>query len=107
MGTNNGGERPRGGYLDQEKQRRKFSITGERAPGMLLLANQFHDSFECLSVLGHKKYFGSQSEASIYRAALSSFTNQFTCKLDCFLYNRDKFSPLSVSVWLMQESFPR
>ena len=32
----------------------KFSRTGERAPGVLLLLNQFHDSFEFLSLIGHK-----------------------------------------------------
>ena len=40
----------------EKKRRRKFSTTGERAPGMVLLTNQFHDSFECLSLIGHKKY---------------------------------------------------
>ena len=29
----------------------KFSWMGERAPGMLLLTNQFHDLFECFSVI--------------------------------------------------------
>ena len=28
---------------------------GRRAPGMLLLTNKFHDSFECFSVIGHTK----------------------------------------------------
>ena len=37
--------RPRGGQLGREELRRKFSRTVERAPGMLLLKNQFHDSF--------------------------------------------------------------
>ena len=45
----------RGGQLGQEKRRRKFSRTGGRAHGMLLLTNQFHDLFEYLSVNGHKK----------------------------------------------------
>ena len=35
---------------------RKFSRTGERAPGMLLLKDQFHDSSEHFSVIGHKNY---------------------------------------------------
>ena len=30
---------PGGSHLDQEKQRQKYSRTGERAPGMLLLKN--------------------------------------------------------------------
>ena len=43
--------RPRSGQLGQEKQRRQFSRRGDRAPGMLLLTNQFHDSLECLSLI--------------------------------------------------------
>ena len=39
--------------------------TGEGAPGILLLTNLFHDSFECLSVI----VFCAQSEASFYPAA--------------------------------------
>ena len=47
---------PGGGQLGQEKRRRKFSLrTGRRVPGMLLLTNKFHDSFECFSVIGHTK----------------------------------------------------
>ena len=38
--------RPSGGQPGAEKRRRKFSRTGEITPGMLLLTNQFHDSFE-------------------------------------------------------------
>ena len=61
---------PRGGQLGWEKQRGKFSIMGERAPGMLLRTNQFHESFKCLSLL----------------FSWSSYTEQFTWKLDCSLY---------------------
>ena len=50
-----------------------FSRTGERASGMLLLTNQFHNSFEYLSLIGLKKYFCAQSEASIHRAAFVIF----------------------------------
>ena len=47
---------PGGGQLGQEKRRRKFSLrTRRRVPGMLLLTNKFHDSFECFSVIGHTK----------------------------------------------------
>ena len=47
---------PGDGQLGQEKRRRKFSPrTGRRAPGMLLLTNNYHDSFECFSVIGHTK----------------------------------------------------
>ena len=50
-----------------------FSRTGERASGMLLLTNQFHNSFEYLSLIGLKKYFCAQSQASIHRAAFVIF----------------------------------
>ena len=40
--------RPRGG---QENGGESFSRTGERAPGMLLLTKQFHDSFECSPIV--------------------------------------------------------
>ena len=56
------------GRVRREKRRRKFSRTGERAPGMLLLTNQFHDSFECLS-----RIFCVQLETNIYRAAFVIF----------------------------------
>ena len=46
---------PRGGKLGLEKLRQKFSRTGERAPGMLVLTNQFHGSFERLPVIGHNR----------------------------------------------------
>ena len=42
--------RPRGGQSGGDRRRRKFSGTDDRAPGMLLLSKQFHDSFECLSL---------------------------------------------------------
>ena len=35
----------------------KFSRTDERGPGMLLLTNQFHKSFECLSLIWAQKYY--------------------------------------------------
>ena len=46
--------KPEGGQSGREKRRRQFSRTGKRAPGMLLLPNQYHDSFELLSLIGHK-----------------------------------------------------
>ena len=52
--------RPSAGQRGAEKRRRKFSRTGE-INGMLLLTNQFHDSFECLSLIGHKKICCVQS----------------------------------------------
>ena len=58
-----------GDQSGRDKLRPKFSRTAERNPGMLLLTNQFHDSFERLSLTGHKKYiFCAQSEASIHSA---------------------------------------
>ena len=42
--------RRRGGQFGHEKRQRTFSRTGRRAAGMLLVANQFHDLFECLFV---------------------------------------------------------
>ena len=45
----------RGGQLGQEEGRRKFSRKDRRAHGMLILTNQFHNLFEYLSVIGHKK----------------------------------------------------
>ena len=42
---------------------------------MLLLTNQFHDSFECLPLIAKKKYFvpNQSFKASIYRAAFVIF----------------------------------
>ena len=56
--------RSRRGQSGREKQRRKTVFkNGRESPEMLLLTNQFHDSFECLSI----------AEASIYRAAFVIF----------------------------------
>ena len=59
----------------------KISTTGEEAPGdatlselermnysFSLVANQFHDSLECLSLIEYKRNVFAQSEASIYLA---------------------------------------
>ena len=68
---------PRVGQLGQEKRRLKFSRTGKRAQGIILLTNQFYDIFECLSV-----FVPNQRSASI--GLLSwSHKKEFTCKLDC------------------------
>ena len=82
---------PRGGQLGREKQRGKFSIMGERAPGMLLRTNQFHKSFKCLSLI----FLCAQSEASIYNAAFMIFSYR-----GVYLQTR----LFVVPVWLMQES---
>ena len=84
--------RPRSGKLGQHKWWRKFSRTGERAPGMLLLTNQFHDLFECFSVI-----VCAQSEASIYRAAFVIFLYE-----GVYLQTRP---PLPI--WLVQENYLR
>ena len=47
--------KPRGSQSSREKQRRQFSRTDERAPGMLFLSDQYHDSFELLSLIGGLK----------------------------------------------------
>ena len=65
---------PREGHSGRENWRWwTFSRTGERASGMLLVTNQFHNSFEYLSLIGDKKYFSAQQEASIYCAAFAIF----------------------------------
>ena len=68
---------PRVGQLGQEKRRLKFSRTGKRAQGIILLTNQFYDIFESLSV-----FVPNQRSASI--GLLSwSHKKEFTCKLHC------------------------
>ena len=88
--------RPRIGLLGREKRLRKFSRMRERASGMLCLKNEFPDSFECLSLIGHKKY--AQSEAIINRTAFLSFLYE-----GVYLQTR----LFSIPVLLVQESFPR
>ena len=90
--------RPRIGLLGREKRLRKFSRMRERAAGMLCLKNEFPDSFECLSLIGHKKYFCAQSEAIINRTAFLSFLYE-----GVYLQTR----LFSIPVLLVQESFPR
>ena len=74
--------------MREEKRRRKLSRTGERTPGMLLLTNQFHDLFECLSVIWHKKnnFVPYKRPASIALLSRSSHTRKFNRKLDCSPY---------------------
>ena len=68
---------PRVGQLGQEKRRLKFSRTGKRAQGIILLTNQFYDIFESLSV-----FVPNQRSASI--GLLSwSHKKEFTCKPHC------------------------
>ena len=50
--------------------RRKFSRTGERAPGMLHLTNQFHHSFDCLSLIF---FVSNQRTVSIALLSWSSY----------------------------------
>ena len=74
--------RPRGGQSGRDKRRRKFSRMGERDPGVLLLKNQFHDSCECFSLIGHK----NRRPASIALLSGSSYAKELTCKLDFSAY---------------------
>lgn len=86
--------RPRGGQLGLEKRRRrrKFSRAGERAPGMLLLTDQFHNSSE-LSISGrHLSHY--LHDLLIPRSLPASSTVS-------------SFSIVAVPVWLVQESFLR
>lgn len=88
--------RPRAdGQLGRGKRRQKISRTGERAPGMLLLNNQFHDSFECLSVIGNK--FSNRRPASIALLSWSLYTKEITTKLDCSLYGLARAGEFSSS----------
>ena len=59
----------------------------------MLLANQFHDSFECLSLIGHKKCVCAQSEARICRAGFA-----------IFLYRRVHMQTLLFAVRLVLEN---
>ena len=77
--------RRRGGQFCREKRQRKFSRTGRRAVGMLLLTNQFHDLFECLPVIGHRKNFVIFLYEGVYLQTWS----------------------FAVPIWLLQESFLR
>ena len=73
--------KPRGGQSGREKRRRQFSRTGERGPGMLLLSNQYHDSFELLSLIGQKN---NMRPAILPIALLSwpSYSKELNYKLD-------------------------
>ena len=54
----------------QNRCEREFTRIRERAgPGMRLSTSQFYDPFECLPLIGHKKYVCGQLEYRIYRAA--------------------------------------
>ena len=64
---------PKNYCAGQGKRRRKVSRTGERVPGVLLVRNQYRYSFECFFLIGHKKYFCVQSEASMWCTAFLLF----------------------------------
>ena len=86
-------------------RKRKFSRTGWGAPGILLLKNQFHDLFECLSVIGQNIIFvPNQEPACIVLPSWCSYTKEFTCKLDCFLYAPEKISLARAAEFLWEES---
>ena len=97
--------KPRGGQLGQEKRRRKFSRTGERTPEMLFLKNQFHDLFECLSVIA----FCAKSEViflyeRVYLqtrlfAVLQAFQAQVT-SVECkFTFSQDSRCGVTGNRW--------
>ena len=105
VGVNNHSRRPRGGQSGGDKRQRKFSRKGDRTPGILLLTNQFHDLFECLSVIGQNVIFvPNQEPACIVLPLWSSYKKEFTCKLDCFLYAPEKISLARASEFLWEES---
>lgn len=64
--------RPRGGLSGREIRRRKFSRTVDGAPGMPLLTTRFHDSFQCLSLIGNKIYFYAQRRLASIAAFMVS-----------------------------------
>ena len=97
--------RPRAdGQLGRAKRRRKISRTGERAPRILFLTNQFHDSFECLSVIWNK--FCNRRPASIALLSWSIYTKEFTRKLDCSPYGLARAGEFS-SRRVFSENSPR
>ena len=65
---------------------------------MLCLKNEFHDSFDCLFLIGHNKYSCAQSEAIIDPTAFLSFLYEE-------VYLRTRL--FSIPVLLVQESFLR
>ena len=74
--------------MSQEKRRRQFSRTGERATGTTL-DDQFHDLFECLSVIWHthkNNFLPFQRPASIALLSRSSYIRKFNRKLNCSPY---------------------
>ena len=75
--------------MSQEKRRRRFSRTGERATGTTL-DDQFHDLFECLSVIWHthtkNNFLPFQRPASIALLSRSSYIRKFNRKLNCSPY---------------------
>ena len=68
---------------------------------MLPLTNQFPDLFECVSVIGNKKYFCARLEASICRAAFVIFLYEgvYLCPIT------DKHSDESWK-WFVEISIP-
>ena len=90
--------RPRGGQLGQEKRRWKFSRTGERALGIALITKQFHDLFECLSVIGAQSEASIPATVSLFREAFfqKSFYWKWAPKVysTSFYHWREKFNKL-------------
>ena len=88
--------RPRIGLLGREKRLRKFSRMRERASGMLCLKNEFPDSFECLSLIGHKKMFlcpiGGQHLSCCFRDLFYPPTRLFAVYYRTCLYRAAELS---------------
>ena len=103
VGVNNHSRRPRGGQSGGDKRRRKFSRTGERTPGILLLMNQFQDSLECLSLIGHKTIEGQHLShlSRCFRDLLirRSLPANYDCFAVCHLNKRNSKSFLREEFW--------
>ena len=84
--------------FSQEKRRRKFSRTAERAPGMLLLKNRSKTYSNVCPWLKNKiNFVANKRPVSIALLPWSSYTKKFTRKSQLF----------AVHVWLVQERFLR
>ena len=84
--------------FSQEKRRRKFSRTAERAPGMLLLKNRSTTySNVCPWLKNKTNLVANKRPVSIALLPWSSYTKKFTRKSQLF----------AVHVWLVQERFLR
>lgn len=97
------------GQLGWEKWWWKFSRTGERATGRLLLTNQFHNSFECLSESDwvQKIFFGGQHLSCCFRDLLiqKSLPTNWTFRRTCLSIL--KTLPLFTPTWPTAPGSPK